>query len=451
MYGRSPQSDTSWCKPQGGAVYAASQDGNGRKLKPTVLVATTSRWFPTARLAMALAKAGFIVKAVCPSHHPLGTTGALTESYAYRGLAPLASFTTAIRTGKPDIIIPGDDLATQHLHAIFRHTERAGRAGQAMRGLIEYSLGAADSFATVYARAKLLELAQGEGVRVAETALVEDQEGLRTCIARMGLPLAIKADGSSGGEGVRIVHTAEEAAFAFRALAKPPYWLRAAKRALINHDTTLLWPSLLRRRPMVNAQAFVPGTEATSTVACWKGKVVAALHFDVIHTTKSRGPATVLRLIDDAEMSAATEKIVGRLNLSGFHGFDFMRQTQTGNVYLIEMNPRTTQVGHLSLGKGRDLCAALYAAVSGETCRTAPAATDNDLIALFPHEWMRDASSPFLRSAYHDVPWESPALVQACLRAPRPRSSTGSSQEAVESSSEVLLASRYSRSRSVRD
>ena len=65
-------------------------------------------------------------------------------------------------------------------------------------------------------------------------------------------------------------------------------------------------------------------------------------------------------------MSIATERMARRLNLSGMHGFDFMLESQTGNAYLIEINPRATQVGHLTLGLGRDIPAALYSAVSGE-------------------------------------------------------------------------------------
>src|SRR5438309_9886349 len=65
-------------------------------MKPTVLVATTSRWFPTARLAVALAQAGFTVDAVCPPRHPLGKTRAVAQICPYRGLAPLRSFVEAI-------------------------------------------------------------------------------------------------------------------------------------------------------------------------------------------------------------------------------------------------------------------------------------------------------------------------------------------------------------------
>jgi hypothetical protein len=365
---------------------------------------------------MALAKAGFMVKALCPSGHPLGKTGAVKEIYTYRGLAPLASFASAIPEAQPDMIIPGDDLATHHLHEMYHRKNSAGKAGEAIRALIERSLGSPESFAVVYARTKFIELAHEEGIRVPRTETIANLEGLGKWIASRGLPTALKTDGSSGGDGVRIVHTTEEAERAFRSLSHPPLLARAAKRALINRDTTLVWPSLLRRRPIVNAQAFVPGREATTTVACWKGNVLAALHFEVLSKVDSTGHATVMRLIEDAEMSAATEKMVRRLNLSGVHGFDFMREAQTGNAYLIEMNPRTTQVGHLALGPGRDLPAALYATVSGEAVQPAPAVTEKDTIALFPQEWKRDSASPFLRSAYHDVPWESPELVLACIR-----------------------------------
>jgi hypothetical protein len=129
-------------------------------------------------------------------------------------------------------------------------------------------------------------------------------------------------------------------------------------------------------------------------------------------------------LIENAEMSTASEKLVRKLSLSGIHGFDFMLETQSGNAHLIEINPRATQVGHLSLGAGRDLPAALYSAVSGEPFHPEPSVTDSDTIALFPQEWMRDPASAFLASGYHDVPWQEPELLRACLRK-RPKMNVG--------------------------
>jgi Carbamoyl-phosphate synthase L chain, ATP binding domain len=385
-------------------------------LKPTVLVATTSRWPPTARLAVALANAGFNVEAVCPPRHPLMTTKAAPRPYIYRGLAPLLSFKEAIRATKPDLIVPGDDLATQHLHGLYRREQDKGESGSKLMALIEKSLGSPASFPIVYARTPFMEMAHSEGVRVPATQVIANIAELTTCCARIGFPMVLKANGTSGGDGVRIVHTAQEAESAFRTLHAPPLLARAAKRALADHDRTLLWPSLLRRRSAVNAQTYIAGHEATSLVACWKGEVLAALHLEVLNKQHWAGPATVLRLIEGVEMQAAAEKTVRRLGLSGLHGFDFMLEAGSGDAYLLEVNPRATQVGHLTLGPGRDLPAALYAAVTGKIVQDAPRITDKDIIALFPQEWTRDPASPILEIAYHDVPWDEPELIQACVR-----------------------------------
>jgi hypothetical protein len=98
------------------------------------------------------------------------------------------------------------------------------------------------------------------------------------------------------------------------------------------------------------------------------------------------------------------------------HGFDYMLEANTGNAYMIEINPRSTQVGHLTLGPGHDLPAALYSAITNQIQQPAPKLTDQTTIALFPQEWLRDPESPYLTSAYHDVPWQESALVRACVQ-----------------------------------
>jgi hypothetical protein len=385
-------------------------------VKPTVLIVTTSRWFPTARLAMALASAGCMVDALCPAGHPLAKMRAVRRTYAYRGLMPLHSFGEAIADARPDFLISGDDLATCHLHHLHARERRNGESGQRVCQLIERSLGAPESFPVVYARTAFANLAREVGVRAPQTEVIASLDDLQKWIARFGLPTVLKANGTSGGEGVRVVRTLHEAEHAFRALQAPPLLARAAKRALVDQDKSLVWPSLLRHRSVVNAQVLVTGHEATSTVACWKGAVLASLHFEVINKRSAAGPSSVLRLIENPEMSVAAEKMVRRLGLSGIHGFDFMLEAHNGNAHLIEINPRATQVGHLALGAGRDLPAGLYSAISGEPLRSAKKVTENDTITLFPQEWMRDPASPFLASGYHDVPWEEPELLRACVR-----------------------------------
>lgn len=391
-------------------------------MKPTALVVTTTNWVPTARLAMALVDAGFRVEVLCPSGHPIAQTHAASRAHAYQGLTPLRSLNRAIASAKPDLVVPGDDLAARHLHDLYFRQRVRSEDGAELRSLIERSLGSPEAFPIMHARAAFMKLAREEGIRVPETEAIKTAEDLKGWIGRVGLPTVLKADGTSGGAGVRLVRTVAEAQDGFRKLHTPPLLARALKRALVNQDRTLIRPSLLRHRSTVNAQAFVAGHEATSTIACWKGTVLASLHFEVLRKCNAAGHATVVRLIDNAEMQTAIEKIVRRMGLSGVCGFDFMLEANTGGAYLIEMNPRATQVGHITLGAGRDLPAALYRAVTGHSIRVTPAVTENDTVALFPHEWARDSRSEFLRTAYHDVPWNTPDLVRACVSLSRKQS-----------------------------
>jgi biotin carboxylase len=260
-----------------------------------------------------------------------------------------------------------------------------------------------------------MELARQEGIRVPKTAVLADARDLEAWTSLMGFPMVLKADGSSSGEGVRIAYTLTEAKRALRTLQAPPQFIRVAKRVLIDRDSTWIRPALERRHSVVNAQEFVTGRDTTSLVACWKGEVLAALHFEVVIKQYERGPASVLRLIENEEIADVTKKAARRLNISGLHGFDFLLEKATEKPYLIEMNPRPTQVGHLALGPGRDLTAALNAAVSGKPIPKTRLVTDNPTIALFPQEWSRDPQSTFLNSAYHDIPWEEPDLIRDCL------------------------------------
>jgi len=385
-------------------------------VKPTILIISTSPSFSPARLAMALAKVGCNLEAVCLSRHPLAKTRAVRKVYPYSWWTPLESITNAIASSKPDLVIPSDDLAALQLHDLYLQQRHHGKAEESICALIEKSLGAPASFPIVYARTALMGLAQEEGIRVPKTAVIAGRRDLEEWAACPGFPAVLKANGTSGGDGVRIVRTLEEAERALRMLEAPPLLARALKRALFDQEMAMLCPALLRKRYVVNVQTFVPGREATSAVACWKGRILASLHFEVLLKQDSGGPSTVLRLIDNTHMSTTTEKLVCRLGLSGLHGFDFILEEQSGTPFLIEINPRATQVGHLRLGAGHDLPAALYAAVSGKEVQVAPRITENDTIALFPQEWLRNPASAFINSAYHDVPWEEPEFLLVCVR-----------------------------------
>ncbi len=385
-------------------------------MKHKILLATTCRWFAVARLAMGLKNAGFAVEIVCPNAHPILKTSAVQRTYLYHALFPLVSFRAAIQAAQPALVIPCDDLATGHLHAVYRKERRKQPSGNLLTGIIARSLGDPASYAPAGARSSLIALAKAEGLRVPETAIVVNARQLRAWLNTHGFPAVLKTDGSAGGIGVKIVHSLEEANHAFSALNTPPLAARVLKRAIVDQDINLLIPFLLRQRPLINVQSFIRGHDATSAVACWEGKAIASLRFDVLHTWMPKGPASVLRLIDNPEISAVINRIVGKLKLSGLYGFDFMIEEDTGHAFLIEMNPRATQTCHLPLGPGRDLPAALWSALSGEPLADTKSVTEKSEIALFPLEWQRNPASRFLATAYHDVPWDEPELLRACVR-----------------------------------
>jgi Carbamoyl-phosphate synthase L chain, ATP binding domain len=383
-------------------------------MKPKILLATTCRWFSAARLAIAFSDIGCYVEMVGPWGHPAVKTRALRHRYSFRGLAPSASFHAAIKEGQPDVIVPCDDLSAIHLHRLYLDLSQPGETETRTIAVLRRSLGPHTSFPILDSRSNLMVLARSLGVRVPESSVVT-KDNLTEWLSRNGLPAVLKADGSAGGRGVQVVRTVSRAQEAFAVLSAPPIAARAIKRALFDQDRTLLTPWIQRRAPVVNAQALVAGRDATISVACWEGEIVAALAVEVIKTQSPGGPSSVLRLIDSPEMSRSAEKIVNKLALSGLLGFDFILGVQNGYATLIEMNARATQICHLPMGTHHDLPVALSAIAGGDPIPATNPISDRAVIALFPQEWGSDPTSAYLSTAYHDVPWQEPRLVKACI------------------------------------
>jgi len=385
-------------------------------MKPKVLLAATTKWFSTARLASALANVGFAVEAVCPSGNPITKTKASPRTHAYRGFAGASSFQRAILAARPDLVIPCDTLSSAHLYGLYDNPLCSGKDAGAIQDLLERSLGDGASFPILSARSRFIALAREEGIAAPEMTAISTAGELTAWSAHHEFPAVLKTNGSSGGAGVQFVGSAAEAGQVFGLLNAPPLASRAISRAILDRDFTLVLPCLLRTRPIVNVQGFISGRDATMQVACWQGKVTASITAEVLQVWEPKGPSTVLRLIDNREMVCAAEKIVRRLGLSGLHGFDFILEEGTGKAYVIEANPRATQVCHLRLGTGHDLPASLFAFITGEPPGETTSVTDRDVIALFPQAWAQNPTSEYLQSAYHDVPWDEPELMRACMK-----------------------------------
>jgi hypothetical protein len=384
-------------------------------MNPKILLVCTCRWFTTARLAKALLSSGCDVEVIAPRNHPVTKLRAAISVHRFHALAPLRSIAASIARTQPDLIIPCDESAVGHVHRLYQRMLQLREPKDSADAVFEYSLGARSTFDVATSRTNLAVVAREQGIKVAATAEVRTVDDLTDWFARNECPAVVKADGTYGGRGVRIVHSVTEAEHAFRILSVPPSPAEALRRAVVNRDMNYLLPCLRRVRPVVNIQRFIAGQDANTTVASWKGKVVSAISALVVRKSEPNGPASVVQIVDNREMLAAAERIVDSLRLSGLFGFDFIIDGDTGHAFLIELNARATQMCHLSLGVGRDLPASLRAAVSGEPLREVSGVTEADLVALFPQEWLRDPSSAFLNTAYHDVPWSEPALIRASL------------------------------------
>lgn len=352
----------------------------------TILLATTMGWPFPAQLAGAFVGAGSQVQALAPAGSMLARSRYPARHHLYSSLAPMDCLTQAISGSKPDLIVPCDDLAARLL---------AQAQGEPLLGRLDF-----------------LRRASEAGVQIAATREIGRVEELEAAIEELGLPLVLKLDHSWGGEGVFIAASRQEAIGGFRRFSRQSR-LRDMLRVLRGRGLHFLTQALYPVSSRISAQRFVTGTPATSSVACWKGKVAAMHHFDVRVSTTPTSPASVIAISDCNQMARSAEAVARAFGLSGLFGLDYIRDG-SGQVHLLEMNRRATPTMHLALEE--DLTASLLKA-AGFAASFRPPVTDKKLIALFPREWMRDPASPWLTRAYHDVPWDDPEVMRACVQA----------------------------------
>jgi hypothetical protein len=377
---------------------------------PHILLATTGHLPSTARLAMELHDAGALVSLIAPSNHPGRALSVLSDRMVYRALSPRKCLEGHLTRLRPDMVIPCDERTVRDLHAIWRSTQD----GQ-VKQLIERSTAPASSFPTITSRAALLSLAQQQGVRVPPSMPLPQASDLDRWTEHHQAPFVLKADGSWAGFGVRVISSECTAKDVYERMTRPVSGRIALRESLLRGNHFDIRSCMQRERPAMSVQGYIDGWPANIGVACWQGEVLAAICAESVATTSATGPSTVARLIHNGEMIDAARRMVKALGLSGMIGFDFMIEAATGAAYLIEMNPRNTPICAIRLGPGRDLAEALVARISGRAVCDRPPRTEQDIVVFFPDTWRGDPANQFLRSGYHDVPWEQPALVRLLM------------------------------------
>jgi hypothetical protein len=231
-------------------------------------------------------------------------------------------------------------------------------------------------------------------------------------------PWVLKSDGAWSGNGVRIAHTERQARAAFAELARGVGVAASLKRLFINRDLFWLGDWLTRTRPQVSAQGWITGGTGNLAMFCQDGEVLASITAESVVCWGDTGPSTIIRIVEHDAFTQGARALAASLGLSGFIGLDFMTDAETGEPILIEMNPRVTPLCNIRF-LARDLLTA--AALSwGGPAMPAPPSSSGALIAHFPLAWHWNHADERLKHCQQDIPWETPALLDAMLQASWP-------------------------------
>ena len=363
-----------------------------------LIVAAEMNWISTSRMPGALHHAGFDVTVLAPrdalvtksryarrvGHFPNDCTYALWVS----------TFAAAVRVQAPAMIVPGDDRSAGLLHKVI--TDPPPGLIPALHArlveLIQRSLGNPRYYQVASNKFMLAETATAAGVDVPEQRVVSGAPAAIEAARQLGYPAVLKREQGSGADTIRVV--ADDSAVAgFVAEASS-------------------WPVLV--------QKFIKGRPAAFGAVALSGEMLAGVTAIRMQTEPPEtGPATVYRLADRHDVATAAAKIIEVLGLSGFASFDFLLEDDTGVPYLLECNPRISVSSYIGTHFGADLSRELYRALAGareEGRHQPPAQIREQIVALFPQEWMRQPDSVALRSCVIDAPWDDPELFAATVK-----------------------------------
>lgn len=237
-------------------------------------------------------------------------------------------------------------------------------------------------------------------------------------------PALVKRDGTFGGRGVAVVSTAGELLDAYHRLRQNVSVFARVKRRLVDDDVLAFSSSSALPSQELSLQEFVAGTPANAMYSCFQGELLASLQVRTLCAQHATGAALIVQRIHDPRVEEAGRKLANALSLSGFFGLDFILENDSGQPYLLEMNPRATQLGHLPFESpaagGTNLAETLWLAWTGNrapqfTALPAPAEVPQR-IAFYPQALALGENNSLLASAWLDRPEKEPDLVRELSR-----------------------------------
>ncbi|MBV8168578.1 MAG: hypothetical protein JO021_17415, partial [Alphaproteobacteria bacterium] len=380
---------------------------------PALIFLALEAWFSSTRLPRRLAEAGFDVVLMCTAESPLMHVSSIDQRVVIRAEDVATALAAACARHDVRLIVPADEEAVAALGRLVRGD--GGALAPALAEVIVRSVGA-PARVGAGAKANVNGLAAQLGIAVPRQAVVDSAAAACALAHEVGYPIVIKKDQTFGGMGVMRCASDRDTLVAWYRLHARNRWQRGLARlgSPIAHALPPVRDWLMRRpsAPLI-AQKFVGGRIGFRTFVADRGRVLAGITAVAeAHNPAPFGASSVVRFIDHPEIERATAALARALELSGFGGVDFIFEAGTERPYLLELNARVTPIAHLGKRLGVDLCAALHAALTDAPIAE-PEPMDDTVVALFPSELERDPDSRWIANAYHDVPWDEPALLAA--------------------------------------
>jgi biotin carboxylase len=355
------------------------------------ILCAANDWSGPPRTAAALARHGAEICMVAPP----GSYAALTRYKTADILLPFddmrRKLPAILRTLAEEFgahsVLAGDTLAFDALARLVAQQD-ALALSPATKALLARSMPSAESAALVAHTSELIA-AQPPGNCSPPPSLKNPSVDQAAAFAdRVSYPVALKQDGFTSGHGVARCENEAELRMSF---------------AAVEDGRGLL------------VQKYVRGAVYGVAVSGVEGKAAAAFSF-VKETVRPspHGPASILRCDRREALIADACGLFERYGLNGFAGVDYIMD-KSGRAYLLEINPCIVPKSHLYCF-GVDLVGAFLGALRGAPAPVV-AAPAHERVAIFPNEWMRDPASGHLREAYHDAPWDDPAVFAAMASA----------------------------------
>jgi hypothetical protein len=368
------------------------------------------RW-GAIRLVQALSERGGVVATLCPADHAMTQTRFAARQFALESVTNSrtieAALSEAMHGFRPSLIIPGDERAVAFLHALLRRAKSGAQTRLDAESISALSASLCDSehYSTLLMKNETIALARKIGVPTPKGGSVTSAQDAKNLATQIAAPVYVKQAFSWAGWGVVHCDNPDDAAIAYASM-RPK-----RRNPLLTFAKRFLHRDWYPTNSAVDVQEAIDGTPALFCASAWKGKMLAGFSGRKVQTTHENGPSSVMELAPHDEMARMTAAMIAATGATGFIAFDFMIESQTGNAYLIECNPRPVPCCHLGPRIGVDLCQALIDAMRGDV-RPRPAASHAETIALFPQEWRRSPEALAAFPGFVDVPVDDEALLE---------------------------------------